>query len=82
MLRTQISLTEEQKHRLDAESAKTGMSLSELIRRAIDRCYAPSRDLEADLRAIQEAAGAWEDRDFDGAEYVERMRPGKRPERW
>ncbi|MGH8898019.1 MAG: ribbon-helix-helix protein, CopG family [Egibacteraceae bacterium] len=81
MLRTQISLTEGQKRQLDAESAKTGLSLSELIRRAIDRCYRRMRDLDADLEAIQQAAGAWQDRDFDGEEYVERLRPGRRPER-
>lgn len=81
MLRTQISLTEGQKRRLDAESAQTGLSLSELIRRAIDRCYGHVRDLEADLEAIAQATGVWRDRDFDGEEYVDRLRPGRRPER-
>ncbi|MGH8884687.1 MAG: hypothetical protein ACRDYX_05845 [Egibacteraceae bacterium] len=39
------------------------------------------RNLDAALEAIQQAAGAWQDRDFYGEEYVERMRPGRRPER-
>lgn len=80
MLRTQVSLTEEQKRLLDARSAATGLSLSELVRRAIDRCYGSQRDVVADLEAIEQALGAWRDRDFDGEEYVERMRSGRRPE--
>lgn len=79
MIRTQISLTEEQKRRLDAESAKTGLSMSELIRRLIDEQYGTEqRDVEAWHAAIDAAAGAWKDRDFDGEEYVERLRTGRR----
>lgn len=78
MIRTQISLTEEQKRRLDAESAKTGLSMSELIRRLIDEHRAEDRDLRADLAAIRYAAGAWKDREFDGEQYVESLRTGRR----
>jgi hypothetical protein len=81
MVRTQISLTEEQKRLLDARSEETGVSLAELVRRAVDRCYAGGRAVEADVHAIEEAAGAWAERDFDGAEFVERVRSGARPQR-
>jgi hypothetical protein len=83
MVRTQISLTEEQKRQLDEESAKTGLSMSELIRRLIDEHYrVEQRSLEEDLAAIDRAAGTWKDRDFTGEEYVESLRSGRRPEAW
>jgi len=78
MVRTQISLTELEKRTLDALSAHTGRSLSSLIRSAVDAMYLGDRGIEADLAAIEHAAGAWADRDFDGAEYVERLRSGRR----
>lgn len=81
MMRTQISLTEAQKRWLDAESAATGLSLSELIRRAIDRTYQPQRNTQADLDAIDEAFGAWQGHPLDGEAYVEALRPGRRPPR-
>lgn len=69
--RTQITLTEEQYARLLTISGDTGLSLSELVRRALDRTYATGglRDLEASFRA-------WRGRDIDGAGYVERLRTG------
>ncbi len=78
MLRTQISLTEEDRRVLDAESARTGKSLSALIRDAVAEVYGDQRDIAADLAAIDAAFGAWKDRDEDGYAYVERMRSGRR----
>lgn len=78
MLRTQISLTEDQKRMLDAKSAESGLSLSELVRRAVDRCYGGDRDLERDLSRLRAGAGAWADRDETGEAYVERVRSGHR----
>lgn len=79
MIRTQISLTEEQKRRLDRETLATGLSMSELLRRLID-AHLPKREYgrEEFLAALDAAQGAWKDRDFDGEEYVERMRTGRR----
>jgi hypothetical protein len=73
--RTQITLTDEQYETLRRESDRTGVSLAELVRRAVARAYgAPERASQA---ALEESFGAWQDRDFDGAEYVERIRrPG------
>ena len=78
MQRTQISLTEEDRRLLDAESARTGKSLSALIRNAVAEVYGDQRDVAADILAIRSAAGAWRDRDEDGAAYVERLRSGRR----
>jgi hypothetical protein len=78
MLRTQISLTVEERRLLDEEAARTGRSISALIRDAVSATYGPGRDAEADLGAIDSAFGAWGERDIDGEEYVERLRSGSR----
>ncbi len=57
--RTQITLDDRQYERLRRESDRTGASLAELIRRAIDRTYGAEGTLEDKLRAIDESAGAW-----------------------
>jgi predicted DNA-binding protein len=72
--RTQITLTDEQYQRLKEESERTGLALSELVRRAIERTYGQSR--EDWLRALDVSFGAWKDRDFDGESYVEAIRQG------
>lgn len=43
-----------------------------------DRAQRPDRSVQDDLRAIDEAFGAWAGRDVDGAEYVRQLRSGKR----
>ncbi|MCW4458600.1 ribbon-helix-helix protein, CopG family [Microbacterium sp. MPKO10] len=78
MLRTQISLTAEERRLLNEEAARTGRSISALIRGAVSSVYGSQRDSESDLRSIEDALGAWSDRDVDGAEDVERMRSGAR----
>jgi Ribbon-helix-helix protein, copG family len=72
--RTQITLTDAQYEALRRESARTGLSLAELVRRALS---AHSRTGGPDSsRALDASFGCWTDRDLDGAEYVERLRPG------
>lgn len=81
--RTEVSLSDDQFARLCEESRQTGLSLSELVGRAIERAYdQPLTDaarealLEDRLEALERSFGAWSDRDFDGEEYVERLRRG------
>ncbi|WP_206448469.1 ribbon-helix-helix domain-containing protein [Agrococcus sp. KRD186] len=78
MLRTQISLHPEERQLLDAEAARTGRSISALIRDAVTRTYGSLDDADADLRAIDAAFGGWSDRDEDGEQYVDRLRSGGR----
>lgn len=72
--RTQITLTDAQYESLRRESARTGLSLAELVRRALSASYrVPGSDT---ARALDASFGCWRDRGWDGAEYVERLRPG------
>lgn len=77
MIRTQISLEPDDKELLTRLSQQTGRSMSALIRDAVARAYrgGASDDRAAVLRAV---AGAWSDRDDDGAAYVEKLRSGSR----
>ncbi len=72
--RTQIYLSDEELDLLDRARTATGASRSELIRRAIQRTYAETEPLAERLRVLHETAGAWKDRDFTGAEYVDGIR--------
>lgn len=78
MRRTQISLTDSDRRALDAEAARTGRSISALIRDAVEQVYGSGRDAEEDVRTIDAAVGAWADREVDGAGYVEGLRSGRR----
>jgi hypothetical protein len=68
--RTQITLEEAQYARLQALSSASGLSMSELVRRALDRTYA-ARGVEA----LDATFGMWRDRD-DLETLQKRLRPG------
>jgi hypothetical protein len=78
MLRTQISLSEHDRQLLDEAAARTGRSIAALIREAVHVVYGYERTAEEDLSAMRAAIGAWEDRDLDGAAYVDHLRSGRR----
>ena len=44
MVRTQIQLTEQQNRQLKTLAHRKGISMAEVIRRAIDRAFAPQMD--------------------------------------
>jgi hypothetical protein len=75
MHRTQITLTDAQYARLRDESARSGHSLAELIRRALDDRYETVSRADR-LRLLDGAFGGWSDREEIGAEFVERVRSG------
>lgn len=78
MQRTQISLTDEGRRALDAAAARTGRSLSSLIRDAVDQVYGTERSAEDDLAAMRRAFGTWKGHDLDGEAWVDRRRSGSR----
>ena len=63
---------------LDAESARTGRSISALIRAAVDEVYGSERSADDDLAGLARSFGCWEGRDEGGEAWVERMRSGRR----
>lgn len=74
MHRTQIMLTEAQYLTLKRESDKSGRSIADLVRAAVDQVYDNSQ--ERLRKAIIESHGAWADRDDigDGAAWVDQLR--------
>ncbi|MBA3340055.1 MAG: ribbon-helix-helix protein, CopG family [Geodermatophilaceae bacterium] len=80
MLRTQISLTEQERRVLDTASAQTGRSISALIRDAVDAMYGDQRSAADDLAAMRQAFGCWTDRNVDGESWVQELRSGRRLE--
>jgi hypothetical protein len=79
MHRTQVLLEDEQYQRLKDESARTGRSIGDLVRSAVDDKYGDGYR-ERLLNAIQASAGTAHPDDFDGLdgeEWVEQIRrPG------
>lgn len=80
MHRTQILLEDEQYARLKHESARTGKSIGELVRTAVDDKYGELSDEDYRQRlrkALRESAGSARPDDFDGLsgeEYVAKIR--------
>jgi Ribbon-helix-helix protein, copG family len=75
MHRTQITLTDIQYARLRNESARSGLSLAELVRRALNEHYEAVSQTER-LRLLDSAFGGWAHRDESGSAFVEKVRTG------
>jgi len=67
--RTQITLTDEQYERLRTESARTGIGLAELVRRAVDRSYGSTQHATL-MQALDDSFGCWTDRAVDAIDRV------------
>jgi len=78
MLRTQISLTREERGALDAAAARTGRSVSALIRDAVDAFYVAERSSDEDVATMRRAFGSWSDRELDSARWIDQLRSGSR----
>lgn len=78
MQRTQISLTGDGRRALDAVAARTGRSISALIRDAIEIVYGTERSADDDLAAMRKAFGSWKGRDLDGQAWAHQLRSGSR----
>ena len=77
--RTQVYLTRGERAALERVHKATGVTQSELIRRAIDTTYLGRGGLTRAerLARLDASAGAWVGRRETGAEYVERLRSGR-----
>ena len=59
-------------------AARTGKSISALIREAVETVYGEERCTVDDIAAMRLAFGSWKDRDLDGATWVDHLRSGSR----
>lgn len=78
MHRTQVLLEDDQYQRLKAEAGRTGRSIGDLVRSAVDRVYLSARQDEL-VRALDDSFGAAGEDEFDGLDgegYVEAHRTG------
>jgi|SRR5580692_13047384 hypothetical protein len=80
MQRTQISLTVEERQILEEAAARTGKSISALIRDAVEVVYGTQRSSSDDLDLMRKSFGTWKEHEDDGANVVERLRSGSRIE--
>jgi len=73
MVRTVISLSEDDKRWLDAEAARQGVTMTELVRRAVGDLRRRARPEKPDFETLlDELSGTWEH--GDGLEYQRKIR--------
>lgn len=73
--RTQITLTDRHYERLRSEAARSGLSLAELVRRAIEQSYGAADHTQM-LDVLEGSFGAWAHQEEDGAAFVDDLRRG------
>ncbi|MFT4263279.1 MAG: hypothetical protein QM572_07860 [Nocardioides sp.] len=74
--RTQVILEDAQYARLKAESARTGLGLGELVRRAVDETYPGKLSIEEKLAIIDKYAGAFAGPEYDILDEIAARRIG------
>jgi len=76
MKRTQLYIDEGLFHRLGVLSRERKTTISDLVRRAIEKVYGRRRSKEAFLKALRDTAGIWKDRDDlpPTQEYIRSLR--------
>lgn len=77
--RLQITLTDDQYRRLREESDRTGASLAELMRSAVNDVYPPVASLEERIEGFKAGFGIWADRDDDFDALIRQLRPPMGP---
>ncbi len=75
MIRTQLYLDDAMHHRLTSLARKQGRTMSDLVREAVARAYAPV-GVDERLTTLRAIEGLWRDHEEvgDAHEYVRRMR--------
>jgi hypothetical protein len=83
MRRTQVYLTEEQWQRLAYIGRREGLTVSELIRKAIDEVYSHPDAIDFD-DLLDKITGIWSDRSDMGRteDYIRELRKDQRLERF
>ena len=71
--RTQVTLTDRQHDFLRYEAARTGLSMAELVRRAVDRTFRPH--VRPKVGGVELSLGVWSRPD---AAVIGRRPPGRR----
>ena len=59
-------------------SARTGMSIEQLVHEAIQLAYGDDLVVRRDLQLLSSAFGAWGQSEASGAEFVDQLRVGTR----
>ncbi|MGQ0744537.1 MAG: hypothetical protein ACT4OS_09425 [Acidimicrobiales bacterium] len=83
MMRTQISLTPEGRQLLEDAAVRTGLSMSALIREAVQTVYGTGKSRQDSLDAIAVSAGVWKSQEDGGQReggevFTERLRSARR----
>ncbi|MDZ7801399.1 MAG: ribbon-helix-helix protein, CopG family [Trueperaceae bacterium] len=73
--RTQFTLTDDQYRRLREEATRTGLSMAELVRLAVERTYG-ARSVEQRSRALERSFHGWAEHSEGGRAYVDGLRRG------
>ncbi|MBI2982556.1 MAG: CopG family transcriptional regulator [Deltaproteobacteria bacterium] len=84
MRRTQLYIEEGLFHWLSLLSRERKTTISDLVRRALEKVYGKRRSVKARLKALQAACGTWKDRtDLPPTDqYIRELRKGTRMKRF